>query len=162
MANFEVEQGEKQRSLWPFLLIGAAVVAALVILFAWTARRPAGPAPGVAAMPFGGAEQAYAGKVKFESLKMSRFANFLNQEVTYLNGEIVNEGDRTIGDLEVRVEFRNAQNQVVLRQTLRPLGERPVAIPPGARRSFQLGFEQIPDDWNMQYPSVQVTGIVLH
>ena len=112
-------------------------------------------------LPVGAAEQAHAGKVKLESLKMSRFANFLNQEVTYLDGDIVNGGDRPIAAIAVTVEFRNIENKVVLRQTQRPLNDHAAPLAPGERRPFRLAFEQIPDDWNMQYPSMQVTGLVL-
>lgn len=160
MVNFEVRRGEKPRSQWPFLVIGAAVVVVLVVVLGWLGR-PGPPGPAAPPLPFGPAEQAYAEKVKFESPKMSRFANFLNQEVTYLDGDIVNEGDRSIVGLAVRVEFRNVENQVVFRQTMRPLNERAAPIAPGERRPFRLAFEEIPDDWNMQYPSIQVTGLVL-
>jgi hypothetical protein len=160
MVNFKIEPSEKPRSLWPFLLIGAVVVVVLLLVFGWVERPgPAGPVE--KPLPFGAAEQAYAGNVKFENMKMSRFANFLNQEVTYLDVDIDNQGNRSIAALAVTVEFRNIENQVVKRQTLRPLGEQAAPIAPGERRSFRLAFEQIPDDWNMQYPNIKVTGLVL-
>ncbi len=160
MVNFKVEPEEKPRSLWPFLLIGAVVVVVLVVVFGWL-ERPGPPGPSAKPLPFGAAEQVYAGNVKFENLKMSRFANFLNQDVTYLDVDIVNGGDRAIADLAITVEFRNIESQVVKRQTLRPLDEHAAPIAAGERRSFRLAFEQIPDDWNMQYPKIQVTGLVL-
>ena len=160
MVNFKIESEEKPRSLWPFLLIGALVVVALLLVFGWL-ERPGPPGPAAKPLPFGAAEQVYAGKVKFENLKMSRFANFLNQEVTYLDGDIVNQGDRSIAELAVTVEFRNIENQMVMRQTLRPVNEHAAPIAPGEQRSFRLAFEQIPDDWNMQYPNIRVTGLVL-
>jgi hypothetical protein len=161
MVNFKVDPGEKQRSLWPFLLIGAVVVVVLVLVFSWLGGRPAGPAPEAKPLPFGATEQAYAGKIKFENLKMSRFANMFNQEVTYLDGDMVNEGDRSVAGLQVTVVFRDIENNVVLRQTVRPLNGRAAPLAPGERRPFRLAFEQIPDSWNMQYPSIQVTGLVL-
>lgn len=160
--NFQVTPAETPRRLWPFLLIGAGVVVLLLGLLTWFGRQPARHAPVEARLPFGATEQAYAAKVKFENLKLSRFANLLHQVVTYLSGDVVNQGNRTIADLQVRVEFRNARNQVVLRETVTALGSPPSAVAPGGRRSFQLGFEDVPDDWNVQVPGVRVTGLVLH
>ncbi len=160
--NFQVTPAEKPRPLWPFLLIAAAVVVLLLGLFAWFGRQPAGKGPAETRLPFGASELAYAANVKFEHLKVSRFANMLNQVVTYLSGDVVNQGNRTIANLEVTVEFRNVRNQVVLRDTLTALGSPPAPVAPGGRSAFQLGFEGIPDDWDMQVPGIQVTGLVLH
>ena len=161
MMAFQVEPSEKRRSLLPFLLIGAVVVAAAVAIFAWMGEQPSGPAPAVAPMPFGAAEKAYASQLKFEQMKVSRFANMLNQEVTYLDGTVVNQGNRTVANVQLTVEFFNVENQVVKRQTLPLLGYGAAPIPPGTSREFRLGFEQIPDDWDMQVPGVRVTGILL-
>lgn len=159
--NFQVEPTEKPRSLWPSLLAGAVIVVLLLVVFGFLSRHSARQSPAAKPLPFGSAEQGYAGSLKFENLKMSRFANMFNQEVTYLAGDIYNGGDRTIGNLAVTVEFHDVQNQVVMRETLRPLEPQPVPITPGERRPFRLGFEQVPDSWNMQYPTVRVTGLVL-
>lgn len=161
MVNFQVKPGERRR-LWPFLLIGAVVVVVVVLLFGWVGGHPSGPMPKKAKpLPFGATEQAYAGKIKFENLKMSRFANMFNQEVTYVDGDMVNEGDRSVAGIQVAVEFRDIENKVVLLRTMRPLDRRAAPLAPGERRSFRLAFEQIPDSWNMQYPGIQVTGLVL-
>lgn len=159
---FEVKPTEKQRSRWWFVLIGVAVVVALVVLFSLASRQSGRQSFGQAHLPFGATEQAYAANVKFEKLKMSRFANMLNQDVTYLAGEVVNQGNRTIENLQVTVEFRNQQNKVVLRTTRKVLGLEPVPIPPGGREAFRIAFDNVPSDWNVHYPNIQVTGLVLH
>lgn len=161
LVNFEIQPTERPRRLWPLLAAGAAIVVLLLLAFNWAARRSASRAPGLTPLPFGPAEQAYARHLEFQGLHMSRFGNMFNQDVTYLSGKVVNEGDRPLQDIQVTVEFRNAQNQVVLRETLRALGSHPAPLTAGESRDFQLGFEQVPDDWNMQYPSVRVTGLLL-
>ena len=113
------------------------------------------------ALPFGPAEQSYVSHVRFEHPNMSRFANMLRQEVTYVTGDIYNDGNRTIANLQVTMEFRNVQNQIVYRKTVRPLGADPQPIGPGQMRSFDLGFDQIPDTWNEVYPTIHVTGLLL-
>ena len=161
MVKFEVDPGEKRRSLWPFLLIGAAVVVALVLVFGWVEQRPGGQGPRLKRPPCGAARRAHAGKDAIGNAQMITAPDLLNQEVTYLDGDIVNGGDRPIAAIAVTVEFRNIENKVVLRQTQRPLNDHAAPLAPGERRPFRLAFEQIPDDWNMQYPSMQVTGLVL-
>lgn len=159
--NFEVKPTEKPRSRWPFVLIGALVVLAAVGLFFFFGGQPTTKSPAEKPLPFNAAAQAYAPNVRFENLKLSRFANMFNQEVTYLAGDVVNQGNRTIANVQVTLEFRNVENKVVMKQTRRVLGMRPVPIPPGGRSSFRLGFEGIPNDWNMADPAIQVTGLVL-
>lgn len=161
--SFEIKPTEKPRSRWPFVLIGAAVVVTVVaLLFVFLPGGGVKKRQVEERLPFNAAAQAYAPKVKFENLKLSRFANMFNQQVTYVAGDVVNQGDRTIGNLQATLEFRNVEGKVVMKQTRRMLGERPEPIPPGGRRSFRLGFEGIPNDWNMANPSIQVTGLVLH
>ena len=77
------------------------------------------------------------------------------------NINVEDQGNRAVANVQVTVEFLNVENQVVKRQTLPLLGDRAAPIPPGTSREFRLGFEQIPDDWDMQVPGVQVTGILL-
>ena len=160
MTGFQAEPREKERSLWPSLLIGAVVVAVVVAIFAWMGKQPAGPAPRIAPMPFGAAEKTYASQLKFDQMRVSRFANMLNQEVTYLDGTVINQGNRSVANVQLKVEFFNVENQLVKSQTVPLLGEGAAPIPPGTSREFRLGFELIPDDWDMQVPAVRVTGIL--
>lgn len=159
--EFGLEPKEKRRSLWPFLLAGAAIVVVLLLAFGFLSHQSAKRAPIAKPLPFGPAEQHYASNVQFQNLSMSRFANMFHQEVTYLMGDIYNGGNRTVTNLEVTVEFQNVQKQVVLRQTVRPMGPKPAPIGPGQQQSFRLGFDQVPSDWNMVYPKIRVTGLAL-
>jgi len=157
-----VDSGEKSRPLWPFLLAGTAIVVLVLLGFGLASRHAARQAPAAKPLPFGPAEQSYAKNLQFENLKMSRFENMFHQQVTYLAGDVFNTGIRTVGNLEIGVEFRNIQNQVVLRQKVRPLGPSPTPLEPGERHSFRLGFDQVPAAWNEQYPAIRVTGLALH
>jgi len=152
---------DKPRSLWPLMLAGAVIVGGLLLAFGLLPPHVTPSAPGEKPLPFGPAEQGYAANVKFENPKMSRFENLFKQQVTYVAGDICNSGNRTVADVQITVEFHNIENQVVLRQTLRPMEPKPVAIPPGQRQSFQMGFDQVPDDWNMVYPTIRITGLAL-
>lgn len=151
---------EKSRFPSIFLAALAAIVLAVAALLLLT-RNPKSAGTEAARLPMGPAEQAYRVNVRIFDLRMSRAANFLNQEVTFLFGSVANEGSRSIRDMEVTVEFFDSFNQVVLRDSQHLWSPRASALRPGEVRQFQLGFEHMPADWNHQYPSLRVTGLLL-
>ncbi|MCL6566133.1 MAG: DUF2393 domain-containing protein [Acidobacteriia bacterium] len=144
------------------LLFGAGVVVLVVfvayLLLVRFGNRPTQP---LAPLPMGTTEQAYASQIEFSGVQMSRAENFLGQEVTYLFCVVTNRGARTVRQMEVAVEFRDAFQQVVLRDTRRVIGPRAAPLRPGASRELQLSWEHIPADWNHQYPSIRITGLLL-
>jgi hypothetical protein len=156
-----IEQREK--SQFPLILaVGALVVLLLaggvVMLSRWS--KPTGRAA-QQALPFGAEEQAYAVHIHFLNPEMSRSANYLNQEFTYVSGEISNDGARTIRALDVTLEFHDPFHQVVLRETERLIPPKGAPLLGGQGRSFQLTFEHIPVEWDQRFPSIRVTGLVV-
>lgn len=154
-------QEQKSRTPAPFIA-GTVVVLLLLggVVLLTRHIRPAESA-GEQHLPMTATEQAYAKQIRFLDLKMSRAANFLNQEVTFVFGTVANDGARAVRDVEVTIEFRDLFNQVVLRDTRRVLGLRAAPLAPGQHHEFQFGFEHVPADWNRQYPSIRVTGLLL-
>jgi hypothetical protein len=136
------------------LILGGAL--ALVI-------RKSEPAGTVAAtkLPFGPPEQAYSSGVQFQGIQMAHSTNFLNQEFTFVAGTIVNQGNQAIAGLQVTIEFRDQFNQTILRDSEILLQPPAPPIPQGQHRDFQVILERIPSDWNRQYPSIRVAGLVL-
>jgi hypothetical protein len=156
-----VDQEDKSRLLISFV-VGACVVALIFGGFALAMRfsgqsRPAMEKP----LPFGPAEQAYASNIHFQNLEMSGFENMLHQKVTFINGEITNNGPRSIAAADVTVVFYGQQKKVVMRETRRVIGEQSRPLETGGTRDMQIGFETIPKDWNHEFPAVRVTGLVL-
>lgn len=151
---------QQRRGFRLALTLSAVIVAALVGGFVLVNRasRPASRA-GVAKLPFGPSEREYSTRIQLGGLEMSRAANFLNQEVTYLSGVVANQGDRGVREIQVTIEFRDALNQVVLRETRYVLGPRAAPLGPGQSRGFQFSFDHVPADWNMQLPAVRITGL---
>ncbi len=162
-SNETSAEPEDRKRLWISLAAGAGIVLILVAaIFLLTRQRSAPGAGAVERLPFGPDERAYAAHIHFLDLRMSRAANFLNQEVTYVTGQISNDGVRTIREVEVTLEFHDPFNQVVLRETRALLGTpRARPLPGGQRRGFQISLEHVPDTWNQQYPSIRVTGLRL-
>ena len=143
-------------------LLGLIVVGVVLGGFYFYTQRTASHGPSAPkALPMGPAEEAYASKIHFLDIKMSRAANLLNQEVTYVTAILSNDGDRSIRDLEVTVEFRDVLNQVVLRDDQEVIKERSAALLAGETRAFRLLFDRIPDSWNRQVPQFQLLSLEL-
>lgn len=153
----------EEKSRFPAAFVVGLVVMALivvVVLFAThsTHRTPPGHEP---KLPFGAAEQSYAANIHFEKLEMAKSSNLLGQKFTYLDGVIANDGARTIGALEITVVFHDPFKQVILRETNRVISASGQPLAEGQQRPFQVTFEGVPVEWNRQYPTIRVTGLVL-
>lgn len=113
-------------------------------------------------LPFGPAEQAYASQIQFQNLRLAQSSNLLNQQFTYVAGTLINRGPRTIRALEVVVEFHDPFKQVVLRDDNRLIEKTDPPLGAGKQQDFTVTVEQgVPSEWNQQYPSIRVTGLVL-
>ena len=155
---------EKQEGRGFGIALGAgAIILALLLggVYLLSQRHSTQKAQTLSPLPLGASEQAYAEHIHFLDLKMSRAANYLNQEFTFLYCTMSNDGNKTIRQMEVTVEFRDVLNQVVLRHTDRVLGPDAPPVNGGFRRDLEFTFEHIPDQWNRQYPTFRVTGLLL-
>ena len=155
--------GEQQPDRGPFsfalMVATAAVVIVLAGFYLWPGRQS--PSRGQEIHPpFSPAERAYAAKIAIENPALSRAANFLNQEVTILSGDLSNNGDRALSEVELTVEFYDDMNQIALRESRLALNSPNTPLAPGERRSFDVSFEHLPTSWNMQLPAVHVTGLL--
>lgn len=153
---------EEKRDFPLALLLGIGVMALLLGgLFFLTRESPQPAARTPQRLPMGPEEEAYAGQIQFSELRMSRAANFLNQEVTFLFGMVKNNGTRKVREIELTIEFQNLLNQIVLRETRRVIGKQAAPLEAGEAREFQLTFEQVPDDWNRHVPTLRISGLLL-
>jgi hypothetical protein len=144
------------------LLVGAAAALLLIGIFYVVGRLTPAPTKAVEQpLAMGPTEQAYVPQIEFLEPKVARAANFLNQEVTFVFGTVLNNGPRPIRQIEVTLEFRDVFNQVVLRDKQRLFGPNAVPLPPHERRDFQLGYETLPAQWNQAYPTLHITGLLL-
>jgi hypothetical protein len=119
------------------------------------------PIPAERHLTLSEAERGVAEKILFSDIHLSRATNMLGHVLTYVAGSVTNESARTVRDIEVRVEFRDTLNQVVLRESLRLWGKNPAPLVAGEKREFQLTFEHVPADWNLRPPDIRVTGLLL-
>lgn len=129
----------------------AAVLAGVYFLLERQAEPVAQPAPTQEA-------EAYLPHLGMGDLRLSAEENFLGQQVTYVDGMLSNQGDRTIRQLKLRLYFRDLLNQVILQQD-RDVIRAGLPLPPGESREFRLHFDHIPDSWNRQVPQFQLVGM---
>jgi hypothetical protein len=154
---------DEEKSRAPIvLLVGAGAALLLIGIFYLVGRLTPAPTKAVEQpLPMGSAEQAYVPQIEFLEPKVARAANFLNQEVTFVFGTVLNDGSRPIRQIELTLEFHDVFNQVVLRDKQRLFGPNAVPLPPHERRDFQLGYETLPAQWNQAYPTIHITGLLL-
>ncbi len=161
-APFEPEPSSRNRERrFPNAILTAAVVlvASLVFYFLFVSPKSQPVARSQPHLPFGAAEQAYASNIQVENIALSRAENFAHQEITILSAELLNQGDHSLKAVEITVAFSDEMHQVVLREFRILFGGANAPLPPGARREFEVSFEHVPSSWNMQQPSVAISGI---
>jgi len=94
----------------------------------------------------------------FSGLRLSAEENFLGQQVVYLDGQIANAGTKRVGELKVRMLFRDVMKQIVLRDEQQIIGStQPLA--PGQSKAFQIRFDQVPDSWDRQVPEIEILSV---
>jgi hypothetical protein len=157
------EPSGPERGQFSFALFVAAAAAVILLagFYLWPGRQSPSRGNADLRLPFGTAERAYASKIQFEDLALSRAENFLKQEVYTLAGEAVNAGDRAIIEMEITVEFVDELGQIALRESRLAVKSTSPPLDPGQRRDFDVSFEHIPTSWNGQLPAVRVTGLRL-
>ena len=151
----------EERSRLPVAFMAGIVIVSLLVGAAVLYSRYAKPAESEddKPIPMGSAEMAYASQIHFLEPKMSRAANFLNQEVTYVFFTVENGGDRKVHQIEITLEFHDPFNQVILRDKQRLFLSTAPPFLPGQQRDVQIPYEHIPPQWNNVFPSVAVTGL---
>jgi hypothetical protein len=142
-------------------VVALVVVGGLVIYF-----ERAKPAPQVT--PISAALDPYAASLPISQLAMSESANLAGGKVTYLDGQIMNNGNRTVTGVTVQVLFRDPAHEVAQNETqplklirmrqpyvdVEPVSEAP--LKPGDQRDFRLIFDTVAQDWDGAYPEVRI------
>ena len=151
----------EERSRLPVaFLVGIAIVAILVgaVMLYTKYSAPAGTEV-ERPLPMGPEETGYATQIHFLDPKMSRAANFLNQEVTYVFCTVQNAGNRQVQQIEITLEFHDPFNQVVLRDRQRLFLPTAPPFMPGQQRDVQVPYEHVSAEWNNVFPTIKVTGL---
>ena len=100
-----------------------------------------------------------AGKLPLSEVELKATETYLKQRLVEIVGHIGNKGDRGIDTVELYCVFYDPYGQVVLRQRVPIVRERNGGLKPGETKIFRLPFDDVPESWNRQLPSLVIAGI---
>lgn len=101
----------------------------------------------------------YVRNLKLSDVEIKAHESYLKQMVVAIEGKIGNTGDRALKVVEIICVFYDAYNQVVLRQRVPIVSARMGGLKPGEIKTFRLPFDDLPESWNHQLPSLVIGGI---
>jgi Protein of unknown function (DUF2393) len=118
--------------------------------------------------PISAATDPYAASLAISNLAMSESSNLAGGKVTYLDGQITNQGNRTITGITAQVLFRDPAHEVAQNETqplkiirtrepyidVEPLSAAP--LKPGEQADFRLIFDTVAQDWDGAFPEIRV------
>lgn len=148
---------------WKAIGIGVALMAVVVGTVILLGRKSSAPVSSTL--------DPYASSLQFSDLHLQVAQNFAGSSVRYLDGSVTNTGSRTVTHVSVQVLFKNSLGEVVDKPTeplrslvsrgpyddMEDLEARPLR--PQETREFRLVFEHVSQDWNHQYPELQVVAV---
>jgi hypothetical protein len=122
-------------------------------------------------MPVSTVIDPYASNLPISGLAMSESANLAGGKVTYLDGHIANQGNRTVTGITVQVLFRNIAHEVAQNETqqlklirmrdpyidVEPVSAAP--LKPGNGQDFRFIFDAVSPNWDGAYPEVRIIKI---
>ncbi len=147
------------------LAIAAAAVLVIAAAVLLVMQRGAGRAT---VSPVNAPADSYAANLPITNLAMSESSNLAGSKVTYLDGHMANQGNRTVSGVSVQVLFRNSAQEVAQNETqslsiirtrdpyvdIEPLSAAP--LKPGEERDFRLIFDRVTPDWDGAYPQLRI------
>jgi hypothetical protein len=155
---------------WLPVAVAAAIVLAvaggMVLVYEHGKGAPA-------VTPISAATDPYANNLTLGHLAMSESSNLAGGKVTYLDGQITNEGNRTVTGTTVQVLFRDPAHEVAQNETqpmkiirtrdpyidVEPLSAAP--LKPGEQEDFRLIFDTVAQDWDGAFPEIRIVHVDL-
>jgi hypothetical protein len=153
-----------ERNWLPIVTALAIVIAVAGGLLLFYEHGKVGPT----VTPISAATDPYAANLTIGPLAMSDASNLAGGKVTYLDGHITNQGNRTVTGITIQILFRDAAHEVAQNDTqalqiirtrdpyvdLEPLAAAP--LKPGDAADFRLAFDTVPDQWDGAFPEIRV------
>ena len=123
--------------------------------------------------PISAPADPYAANLSVSHLAMSESSNLAGEKDTYLDGQIANNGNRTVTGITVQVLFRDPAREVAQNETLplkiirtrvpyidvQPVSAAP--LKPGDQADFRLIFDTVAQDWDGAFPEIRIVHVDL-
>ncbi len=169
MAEFTAERQKPARQAT--LIITSAVLAVAAILIFFYVRHqkriqpaaPSGPVVIPGMLRAGDTNfEYYKTKIRIENARASLGTSFNKTRVAFISGIIVNDGDRKLDALELKITLFDLYNKLSKERIATPL--RPglglyKPMEPLERRSFTVGVESVEQLWDPRHVEIQITGL---
>jgi hypothetical protein len=153
-----------ERNWLPLAVAAGIVLAVGGVLLLVFGHGKSGPT----VTPISAPTDPYSASLSISHLAMSESANLAGGKVTYLDGQITNQGNRTVTGITAQVLFRDPAREVAQNETqslkiirtrdpyidVEPLSAAP--LQPGATEDFRLIFDTVAQDWDGAYPEIRI------
>ena len=160
-----VSPTEPRERNWIPLMVAAGVIILAAVIVVLVLQRGKGVST---VTPISAQPDPYAASLPITDVKMSESANLAGGKVTYIDGHISNNGDKTVTGISMQILFRNAANEVAQNETqavkwirtrdpyidLEPASAAP--LKPGEGRDFRLILDAVTEGWNGVYPELRM------
>ena len=153
---------------WAPMAVAAGIVLAItaaIVLLLGHGKQAA------TATPINAQPDSYAPNLAISNVEMSQSSNLAGGMVTYVDGHIVNRGNRTVTGITVQVLFRDYAHEVAQNETqpmklirmrdpyidVEPVSSAP--LKPGDGADFRLIFDTLTQDWDGAYPEIRIVHV---
>jgi hypothetical protein len=164
-ADSSVPSSRPQERNWLPMAIAAGIVLLVVVVGVFLLEHGR---KGKVVTPISAQPAPYAASLPVTHLAMSESGNLAGGKLTYLEGRIANQGNRTVTGITVQVLFRDMAKEVTQNETLplkfirtrepevdlEPVSAEP--LQPGQEKDFRLIFDAVSPDWDGAYPEMRV------
>ncbi len=147
----------REKANWERIIVGLAIVVVAGACLVWGFGRWMEHRRSLSDDAMKKTAQELSSRIEVSQVFFNTGENFLGDRVRYLNVTVTNHYNRPLSLLELTFTFVDQFGQVVLRESKRPIDEHKTPLPPGEHRDLSIGFEKLPQDWNRQHPSIQIT-----
>jgi hypothetical protein len=136
-------------------LVAAALVAAAVVGYFTFGPKPQPPAEPVLTVE----AKTYLRNLALSDVGMEAADSYIKTSLVQIKGKLTNNGQKTVSGVQVSCVFRDVNGQVIKRERVTIAGSKTGPLPPGATKTFELNFDNIPEAWNQAMPDLVIAEI---